>query len=150
MPAFEPKELIKAWNTHEPDRVAEHYAEDAELQTPEKSGTLRGRRDIRENVHGWMRAFPDVTGDIEMTCRSDREVALLVHFSGTHTGPLSMGDGQTLEPTDREVRMPVAMFLTLDGSGRIARERDVFNMGDLIEQLSIPAEAVRRMYARSR
>jgi len=131
---FDVKELINAWNTHSVDKVLEHYAENAELDTPEASQPLRGKSAIRENIQGWMKAFPDVTGDVEKSVVSGQEVALLVHF------PIELGPGQTIPATNKKVEMPVAIFATLDQSGKIVKERDVFDIAGYVQQLGLKPE----------
>lgn len=140
MANFNARELINAWNTHSADKVIEHYAENAELETPEAPEPLRGRSAIRENVQGWMRSFPDVTGDVEKAVVSGTDVALLIHFSGTNRGEIVLGPGNALPATNKKVEMPVAIFATLDQNGKIVRERDVFDTGAYFQQLGIAPE----------
>ena len=134
------RDLINAWNTHSADKVIEFYAENAELETPESAQLLRGKDAIRENVQGWMKAFPDVTGDIEMEANTGETVALLVHFSGTNRGEIVLGPGQTLPATNKKVEMPVGIFATLDSNGKIVKERDVFDLVSYAQQLGIPLD----------
>lgn len=137
---FDPRDLINAWNTHSADKVVEHYADDAELVAPDSKETLRGKDAIRQNIQGWMKGFPDVTGDIETTVHSGQNVALLVHFSGTHKGEMELAPGAKLAPTNKKVETPVGMFLTLDQNGKITKEVDVMDIAAMVRQLGVPPE----------
>lgn len=124
----------------------DHYAENAELRSAENPQPFQGKNAIRESVRAWMTAFPDIAGDIEMSCHSGGHVAMLVHFSGTHRGTLELG-GESLAPTNKKVDIPVAMLLTLDQNGKIAKEQDVFNVMEIVRQISVAPETAARILA---
>ena len=139
-PRFDVQGLVNAWNTHSVDKVLEHYSENAEITSPESPTPLRGKSALRENIQGWMKAFPDITGDVETSVVSEKEVAFLVHFSGTNRGEIVLGPGQTIPATNKKVDMPVAIFATLDANGKIVKERDVFDSAAYMQQLGITPE----------
>lgn len=144
---FDPRAWVNAWNTHSIERVMESYSEDAEVRTPEAPSALRGKQAIRENVQGWLRSFPDVTADVEHSIVSGRDVALLCHFSGTNRGEIVLGPGRSLPATNKKVEMPVAIFATLDATGKIVRERDIYDVAGYLQQLGIPTEELERATA---
>lgn len=137
---FDVQGLANAWNTHSVDKVLEQYAENAEITTPEAPQPVRGKDALRQNVQGWMTGFPDLTGDVERSVVNDREVAMLVHFSGTNRGEIVLGPGKKIPATNKRVEMPIAIFATLDESGKIVKERDLFDTTAYMQQLGISPE----------
>ena len=80
------KGWIQAWNQRDLEAVLSHYTEDIEFQSPlvikllgETSGTVRGKRNLREYFRKALAAFP---GDIEIELLGVYQGvnSLLVHF----------------------------------------------------------------------
>ncbi len=80
------KGWIQAWNQRDLESVLSHYTEDVEFQSPlvikllgETSGTVRGKRNLREYFRKGLAAFP---GDIEIELLGVYQGvnSLLVHF----------------------------------------------------------------------
>lgn len=137
---FNHRDYVNAWNTHSADKAAELYAESAVLEAPELPEPIRGKDAIRKNMQTWLTAFPEVNADAELVAQTDKTVALLIHYTGAQSGPLALAGGKSIPATNKSVRMPVAIFLTLDANGKIAKERDVYDMASLVTQLGISPE----------
>lgn len=139
------REWLNGWNTHSVEKVVELYAEDVELHSPEAPQPVRGKNGVRENVRGWIEAFPDVNGDLQTEIRDGPNVAVLLHFSGTHKGALELKPGEPVGATHKKVQMPVAVFLTLDDEERIVKERDVFDLAGMAQQLGLRLDQVTQL-----
>ncbi len=60
-------EWTEAWNSHDLDRIPQHYADDLEVTTPMikvamgiETGTLRGKQHVREYWQAAFRKVPDL------------------------------------------------------------------------------------------
>lgn len=101
---------------------------------------IRGKSALRLNVQSWMKAFPDVSGDLASAVLSEREAALLVHFSGTNRGPIEIVPGRSIPATNKKVEMPLGLFFTFNENGKIVKERDLYDVQAYISQLGVRPE----------
>ena len=93
---------IGAWDNHKPDAFVELLADDFVLRDVTAPELIRTREAAAAYVQAWITAFPDLR--IRRTNRviGDDSIAGEIEFTGTNTGPLSMG-GMTLPPTGKSV-----------------------------------------------
>jgi predicted ester cyclase len=54
-------------------------------------GTMTSLDQVREYMSGWFTAFPDMKVEEQTRVVGDDAVAAEVEFTGTNSGPLSMG-----------------------------------------------------------
>ena len=61
------KKWIEAWNSHDIDKILEHYSDDFEITTPmikkllgDDSGTLYGKKDIKKYWKDALKKVPDL------------------------------------------------------------------------------------------
>ncbi|MFC9680503.1 ester cyclase [Streptomyces sp. NPDC056948] len=128
--------LTDAVTTHADLKViGELYAEDAVAFTPDE-GELRGRDSIVEYWRAMTEAVPEATfqplhsyevGDTAI----DEGV-----FSGRNTGPLELPNGETLPPTQKEIRIRGVDIATVR-DGRIVDYRLYFDEMDFLGQLGL-------------
>ncbi|MFB7929425.1 ester cyclase [Streptomyces sp. NPDC056039] len=128
--------LTDAITTHaDLKAIGELYAEDAVAFTPDE-GELRGRDDIVEYWRTMTEAVPDgafhalhsyEVGDTAI----DEGV-----FSGRNTGPLELPNGETLPPTQKEIRIRGVDIATVR-DGRIVDYRLYFDEMDFLGQLGL-------------
>ena len=121
---------FRAWNAHDPDAVAEIFAEDAEIVDVAASQTIRGRDAIRRRASDLIDAFPDFHLErrmllIDGTTNADRWV-----MTGTHEG-VYFG----LEPTGRRVEVHGATFSEFDDAGLVVRDTHYIDVNALLQQL---------------
>ena len=67
-------EWIGSWNSHDLDRVLDHYSDDFEMSSPyisqivgERSGTLRGKKAVGAYWAKALRAIPDLRFELVST-----------------------------------------------------------------------------------
>lgn len=137
---FDLKAFVNAWNTHDPDRIAEFYSEDAEIYVPPDKEPYRGRAGVRENVKDVMGGMEDVNGDVEWSVQDERHVTALVHISGRHGGDMPVSSERIIPATNKNVRFLAGLFLELDDQGLIKREIDLVDNLGLLQQVgAMPA-----------
>jgi len=97
--------------------------------------------DGEEAVRGYFRAsrtpFPDQGNEIIAIAASGDTVLVEFWLTGTHLGPLRVGD-RTIGPTGKSFRVRIAAsFEFAEGSDRIVCERPYFDQGAVLRALGI-------------
>ena len=83
---------MRAWDTHDADALLALFADGFvwnDVAAPEPITTASGLRDYMDT---WFTAFPDMRARTVNRVVGDGSVAAELEFTGTHTGPLRMGD----------------------------------------------------------
>jgi uncharacterized protein (TIGR02246 family) len=120
-----------AWCSHEPERVAEFFAEDGSL-TINRGAPAIGRAAIAAAAEGFMTAFPDLI--VVMNSLNVGRPTVYYHWTltGTNTGPGGTG---------RAVRISGYEEWTFGPDGRIARSLGYFDEAAYRAQLQGIAES---------
>jgi steroid delta-isomerase-like uncharacterized protein len=91
----------EAWNTHDPEKVAGHFAADGVrewelVMSPLIGGSTRfaGPSEIASGVKAFMDAVPDLTVDIRTVAETDDGAMMEWMVTGTHTGAWGGWTGQ--------------------------------------------------------
>ena len=125
---------IKLYNTGDLDGLANSYAEDATLITPD--GTAQGRAAIREQWGREKAAFPDRTVTEGVIFEQGDTIATEFTWAGTNTGPLVLPDGTELPPTGKRVQTK-GMELVRVRDGKIATHHEYWDNMALAGQLGL-------------
>ena len=98
------REWAEVWNAHELEAILAHYTEDVELTSPvvverlgEKSGTVRGKRALRDYFGKGLTAYPELRFELRDVMWGVGSVVLYyVNQRGTMTGEFMefAGDGR--------------------------------------------------------
>ena len=120
-----------AWCSHEPQRVAEFFAEDGSL-TINRGAPAIGRAAIAAAAEGFMTAFPDLVVIMNHLNISGPTVHYHWTLSGTNTGAGGTG---------RPVQISGYEEWTFGPDGRIARSLGYFDETDYRAQLQGLAES---------
>jgi predicted ester cyclase len=126
------KEALRRNDANDLDGFLAMQAADCEWMTPD--GPLRGRDAVREYVGRFRRAFPDGRHTIDRAVEADDAIAIEGRWSGTHTGPFTMPEGD-VPPTGRSVTMAFALFVSGDPAVGEASRVAIY-----MDQLAIAAQ----------
>lgn len=122
------------------------YAENATSEQVD-SGTppLTGRANIVDrDVKVLATAFPDLTGESQLSLVSGSDVLSVVLLKGTHKGPLPGPQGE-IAPTNKRIGYLMLQHLTLTPDGRqIAKERFIYDGGTFMSQLGVSPTPARK------
>ena len=121
------------------EAMLEVYADDATLVTPDQ-GEITGADAIGEYHRQFSQAFPDAGWEPIAKHEVDNTAIDEGYFTGTHTGPLALPDGGTLDPTGKRVRVRECDVATVE-SGRIKSHRFYFDQMEFLEQLGLAPQA---------
>ncbi|MFI6820679.1 ester cyclase [Micromonospora sp. NPDC050187] len=95
---------FSTWDTHQVDAFVDLLADAFVLRDTTISAPITTRDGVRDYARAWLTAFPDMR--IRRTSRlvdeADDTVAAEVEFTGTNTGPLTVGARQ-VPPTGKAV-----------------------------------------------
>lgn len=81
--------------------------------------------------------FPDQGNEIIAISHADNTVLVEFWLTGTHLGPLKIGD-RTIEPTGKSFRMRMAASFEFEpGSAKIKCERPYFDQAGVLRELGI-------------
>ncbi|HLV58732.1 MAG: ester cyclase [Micromonosporaceae bacterium] len=120
---------------HNVEAVKECYTDDALLVTPD-AGELRGREKAADYWRPFIEAFPDMTFEPLRTFEAGDTAIDEGWVSGTHSGPMRLPDGHTIDPTGRRVKFRTVDLATVD-NGKIKEHHMDFDQLDFMEQLGI-------------
>jgi steroid delta-isomerase-like uncharacterized protein len=133
------RESIEAFNAGDWDRFRSLHAEDVvedELGTQRR---IEGSDALVESNQGWKQAFPDASGLVTNAVESGDTATLEITWSGTHSGPLEMPDGE-LPATNKRVELRACQVFRVEGD-RIAEDRNYFDMATMLQQLGAMEQA---------
>ncbi|GAA2225268.1 MULTISPECIES: nuclear transport factor 2 family protein [Streptomyces] len=115
--------------------VADLYAEDAVAFTPDE-GELRGRDAIVEYWRTMTEAVPEATFQPLHSYEAGDTAIDEGVYHGRNTGPLELPNGETLPPTQKEIRIRGVDIATVE-DGRIVDYRLYFDEMDFLGQLGL-------------
>jgi predicted ester cyclase len=117
-------------------------AERAGLDYRSPMGAMSTADEIMTNAIGpFWRAFPDGAVQTLATAETDDGLTIEHHYTGTHTGPLSMPDGTTVPPTGRAIAFDACTVVRSE-NGTIRSWHAYFDQMAMAVQLGlIPAPA---------
>ncbi|MDQ1047665.1 ester cyclase [Streptomyces sp. V4I2] len=118
--------------------IAELYADDAVAFTPDE-GEIRGRDGIVEYWRQMAEAVPEATFETLHAYEAGDTAIDEGIFSGRNTGPLQLPNGETLPPTQKEIRIRGVDIATV-ADGKIVDYRLYFDEMDFLGQLGLLPE----------
>ena len=122
--------VMEAFNRRDVDTVLAHLHPDYEAVWPH--ATLTGL-DVVAHETTILDAFPNLQMEIQAVSSTGTGALVELLVTGTNTGPLVMAWGAEYEPSGRELRLPMAIVMELDGEV-IRRERLYFDQRAILEQ----------------
>jgi len=128
------KELSEAWNAHDPDRVAEFYAQTYEGTDVGEGSPQRGPEAVRRTVARYLRAFPDLEFTQEETIVQGQRAVLMWKARGTHRGPL-----MNIPATNRPTEIRGMSVLTVE-DGRITHETSIWDVAGFLRSIGLLPE----------
>jgi ketosteroid isomerase-like protein len=123
------------FRTKDYDTLREVYAPDVVATTPD-AGTLQGIDALIE----WNRALDEAFPDMQYLLSAAHEAGECAidqgDVVGTHTGTMRLPNGETVEPSGKEVRVRCVDIATVR-DGKIVRHDFYFDQLELMAQLGL-------------
>jgi len=130
---------IGAWDNHKPDAFVELFADDFVLRDSTVPEPIRTREAAAAYVQTWLTAFPDMRVRRTNRVIGEDSVAGEIEFTGTNTGPLSMG-GMQLPATGKSVVGRGAYFVKVK-DGKVTDFSSHPDAAGLMVQLGLMPQA---------
>lgn len=141
---FDPREYAQAYMdsaaSGDFERLKEYWSDDIEFKDPTSPEKQRGRDAFLTDQRRWLDAMSDMRLDIQKIVSSGNEHAYYMRIHGRHTGALELEPGVSVPPTNRELDLEYADFVTVDDSGKVKRDFSVFDLVTMMQQLGISPE----------
>lgn len=93
---------MAAWNNHDAEGFASLLADGFTWIDDAVPDAMTTREQALEYARGWFTAFPDMQIRTMNRIIADEQLAAELEFTGTNTGPMTMG-GQEIPPTGKSV-----------------------------------------------
>jgi steroid delta-isomerase-like uncharacterized protein len=130
------RQMIDAWNAHDPDGVARHVSSDFVSESDTLPAALRGPEAVRHAVQMYVRAFSDLHFEIEQILASGDYVTTRWVATGTHDGEL-MG----VPPTKKRIATHGCTVEEIRND-KLVREWIYWDTGNMLRQMGIlPSQA---------
>ena len=95
-------EGMAAWDKQDPEAFLDLFAESFVWHDLTVAEDMSSRDEATQYMRGWFTAFPDMRVHTTNRVIGEDSVAAEVEFTGTNTGPLTMG-GMEMPPTGKSV-----------------------------------------------
>ena len=125
-------DYLDAWNSHDPEKVVAFIAEGATYEDLALSQLHKGLDDIKAFVAEATAFSSDYRFDVVSTQQSGDQYATEWEMSGTNDG-----EAGGMPATNKPYRIRGISVGRVDGSGKIAENRDYWNMADYLVQVGL-------------
>jgi steroid delta-isomerase-like uncharacterized protein len=126
---------MTAWDTHDVDAFAAMFADNFIYSDDTVQGAMTSLDQVREYMSGWFTAFPDMKVKEQNRVVGDDAVAAELEFTGTNSGPLSMG-GMEVPATGRQITGHGTYFVRV-ADGKITEFHAHPNAAEMMMQLGL-------------
>jgi predicted ester cyclase len=123
-----------AVDSKQPERLAEVDAQDVEFSTP--MGTFKGLEGHKQLTAGFAAAFPNFKHTVTRCIEQGDTYACEGNFSGDHTGPMMMPNGQTVPATNKHVEFKWGGMATAK-NGKVTSIHAYFDLMTMMQQLGL-------------
>lgn len=140
------KDCWALFNTKDWAKFQNCYAENATSEQVDMGmPPLAGRANlIEKSAKVFGTAFPDLTGELELTLVSGNDILAVALLKGTHKGPLPGPQGE-IAPTNKKIGYLVVHHVQTTSDGRaVAKERFMYDGGTFMSQLGVSPMPARK------
>jgi steroid delta-isomerase-like uncharacterized protein len=127
-------QLTEAWNSHDPQLVAAHCADDYEGENVGEAAPHRGPDGMAASVASYLLAFPDLRFSVDEAIVQDNRVVQVWRAHGTHRGPL-----MNIPGTGRRIEVRGASMLTYR-DGKLYRALYIWDVAGLLREIGLLPE----------
>jgi len=110
--------ILAAWNRRDYDAVADSVSPDVVLVDHIRGRKAEGPAGYVDRFKPTLEAFEDMRGETVTLIAEGNQVAHETIWRGRHTAPLKLSSGGTIEPTDQQVTVHLAIHMEIDEDGK--------------------------------
>ncbi len=127
--------FFDAFSSHDLNAMDRVLSNDFVFEGPIASpGAPIDKQRGRQLNEGYLAAFPDLRYEVQQIISQGDTVCVRWVATGTHTGPLRAPNGQTIAPTNRQIRVPGCAISLVTGD-KISRQYGYWDMSTLLLQV---------------
>lgn len=127
-----------AFNAKDWAKFSTVFADDVTHEDVDMGAPITGKDAmVEKSAKAWAGAFPDGTGELELTLVNGNNIAGVVLFRGTNKGPLPTPTGEAMPATNKKVGYLMAHLIELNDAGKAQKEWIVADGGTLLGQLGV-------------
>ena len=126
---------MTAWDSHDTDGFVGLFADEFVYTDDTMDKPMRSKDEVRAYMQAWYKAFPDMHARELNRVVDDDSVAAEIEFTGTNTGPMTVG-GQEIPATGRQV-VGHGTYFAKAGSGGITEFHAHPDMAGMMMQLGL-------------
>jgi ketosteroid isomerase-like protein len=130
------EQIVESWNRHDVKKFISYLDENIMIYDPTFPKPFKGRLAAEQYFNGWVRAFPDFTMKTLNPVISSDYIAVEVECSGTHLGPLTLGEQPEIPATNKKAVTRICFFAR-EKNGKVAEVRTYPDMIGLLVQLGL-------------
>jgi steroid delta-isomerase-like uncharacterized protein len=123
---------LDAWNSHNPDRVADFFALEGVYDDHGAGVVAHGRAEIRDHIASVMAAFPDLEFELVRAMHGDESIGGEWAATMTHAGEL---DG--LRPTGRRIQSAGIDLAMIDEAGKVGHLVSYYDGAAIMRELGL-------------
>lgn len=125
------QQVLAAWNSHDPARVAAFYTEDCRVMDVAIAEPPVGREGVRQMFEAYYHTFPDleITPDVIIT--EGNQVAVFWTARATHQGPIL-----NIPPSGRRVSARGVNYLVLR-QGKVCETLTIWDVAGMLRDLGL-------------
>ena len=130
--------VFKAINSHDPAKIAAHFADDATGWDPTMPSPVKGRKAIEEYFRGQFKTFPDANIRIlhHIENPTGDSVATEIEWSGTQKGAIEMPGMPAIPPTNKRVNGR-GVIVGRAKNGKVTSFNVYYDTGSMLAQLGL-------------
>ena len=95
--------VIRSWNDHDVEKFQSYCDPKIVWNDVAYPKPFNGKEGAKTFFNQWMTAFPDFKVKIQNTVATENSIACEFEFTGTNTGTLQLGDGNSVPATRKKV-----------------------------------------------
>lgn len=130
--------LMAMWNSHDPSRAAEIYANEYRALDVTDQTLVRGPEGVARQLQRFSKAFPDLVFQGEETILERDRVAIHWSARGTHQGSIL-----NIPPTGRRVHIHGVSMLCVE-NGKFSKGVHLWDMAGLLRAIGLLPELEKR------
>lgn len=125
------EQVLAAWNSHDPARVAAHYTEDCRVMDVAIAQPPIGREGVQRMFEGYYHAFPDLMITPDTIIIDGEQVAIFWTARATHQGPIL-----SIPPSGRPVITRGVNHLVLE-DGKVCETLTIWDVAAMLRGLGL-------------
>jgi predicted ester cyclase len=106
--------------------------------------SLMGKDIVEDGIKPFLRAFPDLSGELQLVLANGNTVASVALIRGTHQGPLAMPSGE-IPPTNKKIGYLMGHLVEFSPDGKVLKEVQFTDPTIMLSQLGVAKLPARKL-----